>query len=53
MKSLFIGLLLLLCSALRSSAQDELRDLKSIDELQKQFNSDAGKVRLIALLSPT
>ncbi len=53
MKSLFTSLLLLICGVLQTSAQDQLRDLKNIDELQKQFNSDAGKVRLIALLSPT
>jgi hypothetical protein len=53
MKSLFTSLLLLFCSVLQASAQDALRDLNSIDELQKQFNSDAGKVRLVAVLSPT
>jgi len=35
------------------AAQSSLPDLKSLDELQKQFSADADKVRLIALLSPT
>lgn len=53
MKFVFITSLLLLCGSLGTFAQDKLQDLKTIDELQKQFTSDAGKVRLIALLSPT
>jgi hypothetical protein len=28
-------------------------DIKSLEELQKQFSADAGKIRIIALLSPT
>ena len=53
MKCFSVTLLLLLCGGLHALGQDKLHDLKSIDELQKQFNSDTGKVRLVALLSPT
>ena len=30
-----------------------LKDLEKVDELQKSFNRDEGKMRLILLLSPT
>ncbi len=53
MKILFMTLIFILCSNFVMSAQEKFQDLKSIDELQKQFTSDAGKVRIIALLSPT
>jgi hypothetical protein len=53
MKIHFITLLFILSSNFAMSDQEKFQDLKSIDELQKQFTSDAGKVRIIALLSPT
>ncbi|HYX82471.1 MAG TPA: hypothetical protein VE714_08770 [Gemmatimonadales bacterium] len=34
-------------------AAEPLTDLRSVDELRSLFNQDAGKVRLILLLSPT
>jgi hypothetical protein len=33
--------------------QKPLRDIKNIDTLRTQFNLDAGKARLIILVSPT
>ena len=30
-----------------------LRDLKNVEELQAQFNEDAGKPRIVLLVSPT
>lgn len=53
MKSFFISLLLLFGGTLQMFAQDSLPDLKSLDELQKHFTANAGKVRLVSLLSPT
>ena len=37
----------------RASAQTALRDLQSVDELKALFNHDAGRVRIVLLLSPT
>ena len=39
----------------RTEAADEkvLVDLSSVEQLQKTFNADAGKNRLLLLLSPT
>ena len=34
-------------------AEPTLDDLHSVDDLRSAFNRDAGKVRLILLLSPT
>lgn len=34
-------------------AAPSLGDLKSVEELKTLFNRDAGKVRLVLLLSPT
>jgi hypothetical protein len=31
----------------------QVRELHSISELQRQFNSDNGRVRLVLLISPT
>jgi len=36
-----------------AAAQKPLTDIQSIETLRDQFNSDAGKTRLIMLLSPT
>jgi hypothetical protein len=35
------------------AAAPSLTDLRSPDELRTQFNRDAGKVRLVLLVSPT
>lgn len=35
------------------SQKPELTELESVDALQKQFNADSGKRRLLLLLSPT
>lgn len=35
------------------SAGSSLQDLRSLDELRETFNHDAGKIRLLLLLSPT
>jgi hypothetical protein len=35
------------------AAAPSLTDLRSPDELKTQFNRDAGKVRLVLLVSPT
>ena len=53
MKYFWIAILFFLFSGLQVFAQTSLLDLKSLDELQKQFSTDTGKVRIIALLSPT
>lgn len=34
-------------------AAPSLTDLKGVDELKTLFNGDAGKVRLVLLVSPT
>jgi hypothetical protein len=36
-----------------SGPQAKLTDLSSVDQLQAAFNADAGKPRLLLLLSPT
>jgi len=36
-----------------SGPEAKLTDLSSVDQLQAAFNADAGKPRLILLLSPT
>lgn len=36
-----------------NSTKPELAELESVDALQKQFNADSGKRRLLLLLSPT
>lgn len=54
MKTLFFAATLFLCAAFQAFSQTAaLPDLKSLDDLRKQFTADAGKVRMIALLSPT
>jgi len=35
------------------SAAPNLSDLRGVDELKAMFNHDAGKVRLVLLVSPT
>jgi len=53
MKSIFFTIALFLFGELHLFGGTTLPELKSLDELQQQFTSDAGKVRMIALLSPT
>ncbi len=54
MKQFLILILFVFCiGSVKAFGEESLKDLKTLDELQKQFNSDAGKVRLVALLSPT
>ena len=48
-----IPLFFIVCISAQLFGQEGLTDLKSLNDLQKQFNADAGNVRLIALLSPT
>lgn len=36
-----------------AAARPSLTDLRGLDELKVQFNRDAGKVRMVLLLSPT
>jgi hypothetical protein len=35
------------------SAAPNLSDLRGVDELKATFNHDAGKIRLVLLVSPT
>ena len=35
------------------SAAPKLSDLRGVDDLKALFNNDAGKVRLVLLVSPT
>ena len=37
----------------QTRADATIQDLRGIDELKTMFNRDAGKVRLVLLLSPT
>jgi hypothetical protein len=38
---------------LQTTAGTTIQDLRGVDELKTMFNRDAGKVRLVLLLSPT
>ena len=40
-------------SAADPQALKGLRDLQNVEELQAQFNKDAGKPRIVLLVSPT
>jgi len=54
--ALLAGLLIVFYSEIRSrngSDSGSLTDIKNIDTLRTQFNLDAGKTRLIILVSPT
>ncbi len=39
--------------AAHAAARPTLTDLRGVDELKTLFNQDAGKVRLVLLVSPT
>lgn len=49
--ALTLGILATAHSAGENEAK--MKNLKSVDELKAQFNADAGKRRLLLLLSPT
>jgi hypothetical protein len=54
--ALLIGVLLVISFEPQSklaSGGEPLTDIQSIETLRAQFNRDAGKTRLIMLLSPT
>jgi hypothetical protein len=54
--ALLAGLLLVLYFMPQSElapARDSLTEIRTIETLRAQFNRDAGKTRLILLLSPT
>ena len=54
--ALLIGILLVVCFESQpqvAPAQGPLTEIQSIETLRAQFNHDAGKIRLIMLLSPT
>ena len=53
MKYFLSAMIFFLFGGLQLFAQISLVDIKSLDELQKQFSADSGKIRIIALLSPT
>ena len=40
-------------TAAYAASKPELEELRSIDDLRSRFERDAGKVRLVLLLSPT
>ena len=48
-----LGVLVVLTMAVALSAAARLHDLRALDDLKAQFNRDAGKVRIVLLLSPT
>ena len=45
--------LLTLTAAAQTKAQKPFADLGSVGQLQKLFEQDKGKVRIVTLLSPT
>jgi hypothetical protein len=54
--ALLAGLLIVFYSETRPrniSGSQSLTDIKNIDTLRAQFNLDAGKTRLVILVSPT
>ena len=56
LKSSGLGLLLLAVAISTSCSGDKkgtLQDLNNIDDLKGRFNRDAGKPRIVLLLSPT
>ena len=50
-RRLITAVLLLAVTAVAQAAR--LRDLRGLDDLKAAFNHDAGKVRLLLLVSPT
>ena len=59
MRLIAVGLAVLVVMALPTGtvpslvAAPSLTDLRSVDELKGLFNKDAGKIRLVLLVSPT
>lgn len=61
-RSIFVVIILLVAVSLGvyfetrprlAPGQEPLTDIQTIETLRTQFNSDAGKTRLILLVSPT
>lgn len=50
---LLLGLLATLMSVAGCARTPSLTDISSVDALKARFNADAGKPRIILLLSPT
>ena len=48
---LAVAVLALACGA--AATKTKLRDISSVDQLRSAFEHDAGKPRLVLLLSPT
>jgi hypothetical protein len=53
-RSLLVGVLFSLAAIVGcGNAAPSLADLEGIDQFQRQFDADAGKPRIVLLLSPT
>ena len=48
-----VAALLVVCTASCAQAKSTLADISSVNDLKARFNADAGKPRIILLLSPT
>ena len=52
-KFLILSMLLTAFSRLAFAQDTSIRDLTSVEQLREAFQKDAGKIRIVALLSPT
>ena len=52
-KFLILSMLLTAVSKLVFGQDTSIRDLTSVEQLREAFQEDAGKIRIVALLSPT